>query len=152
PAFIERFARFINARFNDNRGMTAAEDAPYYLAKEILNTAKPWRDLFVGKYTVAVPTGGTTPTVSADPNGLGYFRSPAWLQRYAGNEAAGLKIVTAYRLVNNVVGAKMNAVTNVTGVDISATGRMAPACAGCHYQGPFALDLVARVLTRRQGT
>jgi hypothetical protein len=29
---------------------------------------------------------------------------------------------------------------------------MSAACAGCHYQGPFALDLIAKILTRRQGT
>jgi hypothetical protein len=152
PEFVERFARFTNATFNDERGATAAAEAPYFLAREILSTNKPWRDLFVGQYNVDVPAGGGAPVVTADPNGLGYFRSVPWLRRYAGNEAAGLKLVTAYRMLNNVIGAKMVANTNAVGVDTSAAGREAAACAGCHYQGPFALDLVARILTRRQGT
>jgi hypothetical protein len=54
--------------------------------------------------------------------------------------------------MNNVIGLKLTAVTNAVGVDISATGRQAAACAGCHYQGPFALDLTARILTKRVGT
>jgi hypothetical protein len=29
---------------------------------------------------------------------------------------------------------------------------MAQPCAGCHFDGPFALDKIARILTRRQGT
>jgi hypothetical protein len=151
PEFVERFARFVNATFNDELGMKASEDPAYFLVKEILNTSKPWRDLFVGKYNVDVPTGQTAVAVTADPNGLGYFRSLPWLRRYAGNEEQGAKLVTAYRIVNNVVGVKLTPTTNAPGADTSATGRMSPACAGCHYQGPFALDLIARILTKRVG-
>jgi hypothetical protein len=87
-----------------------------------------------------------------DPNGLGYFRSPAWLKRYAGNEAQGLKIVTAARILKNTLGIQLQAVTNEPGVDISATGRQQnPNCRVCHFDNWFALDKVAGVLTRRQG-
>src|SRR5262249_13950747 len=36
--------------------------------------------------------------------------------------------------------------------DRTATGRQSSACRGCHYEGPFALDLLAKTLTRRKGT
>jgi hypothetical protein len=152
PAFIEQFSRFVNSVMNDEPGPTRVEDSAYYLSKEILTTNKQWKELFVGKYDVSLPTGSTTPTVTANANGLGYFRSIPWLRRYAGNEPAGYKIATAYRIMNNIIGLNLNAVTNAPGSDITATGRMAAACRVCHFDGPFALDLVARVLTRRRGT
>jgi hypothetical protein len=154
PAFAERFGRFINATFNPDPGANAAEDATYWLAKEIVSTGKPWKDMFVGKYNVDVAAGGpaSNVVVTDDANGLGYFRSTPWLQRYAGNEPAGYKLVTAYRMMNNVLGLQLVASTNAPNADISATGRMAQPCATCHYEGPFALDKVARILTLRHGT
>lgn len=81
--FIERFSRFVNARFNPTPGVTQDEDAAYFMAKRVLAEGKPWQDMFVGPYRVE--NGAAVD----DPNGLGYFRSPAWLKRYAGNEGAG---------------------------------------------------------------
>ena len=151
PRFQERFARFVNAQFNDDPGMKPADDAPYWLAKHVLEGGKPWKDLFVGPYDVDYQTAGdpATPVVVKDtPNGLGYFRSNPWLLRYAGNEQAGYKLSTAYHMLNNTLGLQLIASTNAPGADISATGRQAPACSGCHYDPWFALDKVARVLTR----
>lgn len=149
PRFHERFARFLNARLNPDPGETSADDAVYHLSKYVLENKLPWKDLFVGPYQVAA-TGrnGQQASVQNDPNGLGYFRSPAWLERYAGNEEAGVRLATAYRLINNVVGLDLSAVTNAPEADISATGRQAPACAGCHYNSWFALDKTAEVLGR----
>jgi hypothetical protein len=149
-AFAERFARFTNSAMNEAPGTTPAQDATYYLAKYILENDRPWKELFLGAYGLSV--NGTTITVTQDPNGLGYFRFDAWLRRYAGNEPAGYKLSTAYRVLRNTVGLQLEAVTTGPDIDISASGRQATECAGCHYEGWFALDKIARVLTRRQGT
>src|SRR5205814_6961276 len=78
----------------------------------------------------------------------GYFRSMPWMIRYAGNEPAGIKISTAYHILNNVTGLHLIASTNAPGADISATGRQAATCSGCHYSNWFALDKTASVLTK----
>lgn len=154
-AFQERFARFINSTLNDSPGASSEEDASYHLSKYILQNNKPWKELFTGQYNVVATGTGAAKTVSvaADPNGLGYFRSQPWLLRYAGNELTGLKLTTAYRMMNNVVGLKLVATTNAPGADVSATGRAAPACKQCHYDGWYALDKIALVLSKvqRQG-
>jgi hypothetical protein len=143
-AFVERFGRFINSELNNGPGANVAEDATYTLAKYVVGNDKPWKDMFVGKYDV-------TDTVVADPNGLGYFRSDAWMRRYAGNEEAGYRIVSAYRILQNTTGLELTATTAVEGVDLSATGREAAGCRGCHYESWYALDKVARVLSLRKG-
>ena len=150
--FQERFARFINATFNDDPGMTAAEDSAYYLAKYVLQNNRPWKDMFIGQYKVDVPAGSTNapPVVTDDPNGLGYFRSMPWLLRYAGNEEAGIKISTAYRMMQNTLGLKLVASTNAPSADISATGRQAAGCRACHFDSWFALDKTAGVLQRKK--
>lgn len=150
-AFRERFARFINSKFNDEAGSIPEEDAPYYLAKYVLENNLKWKDLFVGGYNVVATGMGAARTVSVrtDPNGLGYFRSPAWVARYAGNELQGLKIATVYRMINNTTGLDLSAVTTAPGADISANGRAAPACRKCHFENWFALDKNAALLDRR---
>ncbi|MEW5741436.1 MAG: hypothetical protein AB1938_21120 [Myxococcota bacterium] len=149
-AFIERFSRFINSQFNDEPGATSQEDAAYHLTKYVLTNSKPWTDLYLGPYKVDV-VGGQVQVVN-DANGLGYFRSPPWLKRYAGNEENGIKLSTAYRILNNTTGVKLIPSVNAAGVDVSATGREAAGCRGCHYDGWFALDRIASVLTKRKGT
>ena len=149
--FIERFARFTNTSFNRNPGATTEEDAPYFVAWEVLSKHKPWRDLFVGQYRVEKNASDAV-VVVPDPNGLGYLRSPAWLKRYAGNEPNGVKLSTAYRIFNNIIGLKLTPSTNSADSDITATGRQAAGCRACHYDGMFALDTAASVLTTRVGT
>ena len=155
PLFIDRFSRYVNSEFNRTPGATPAEDAPYYLAKHVLTNGKPWADMFVGPYDV-VPSVAANPASDAvvqdNPNGLGYFRSRAWAVRYAGNELGGIRIVTAYRMLQNTIGLKLSATTNSPGVDITATGRKSSQCAGCHYNPWFALDKTAAVLGLRAGT
>lgn len=146
-AFIERFARFINTTFNDTPGTTSADDAAYHLARHVLVNEKPWKDLFIGAYDVATVSGAVQ--VRDDPNGLGFFRSKAWLERYAGNEEGGVKLATAYRMLNNTTGLKLTAAVQTPGQDFSATGRQNGACRGCHYDGWFALDRVASVLSKK---
>jgi hypothetical protein len=142
--FVERFARFTNSQLNPQPGENVAEDASYTLSKYVLTNKLPWSDLFVGAYDV-------TNAVAPDPNGLGYFRSVAWMRRYAGNEENGYRLSAAYRMLQNTTGLELTATTNVQGVDLTATGRQATACRGCHYESWFALDKVAKILSRRKG-
>jgi hypothetical protein len=151
PEFIENFARFVNASFNRDPGVVPAEDASYYLAKYILQNNRPWKEMFVGPYRVDPGASSTADAVVvSDTAGLGYFRSRTWMVRYAGNELDGYRIVAAYRMMNNVLGIKLQAAVNTAGVN--STGRMQPACAGCHYNTTFGLDYAAKILSRRVGT
>lgn len=149
--FVERFARFTNATMNTQPGLLAKDDVVYFIAKDVLASERPWRDLFVGGYGLVDDEGGA-PRVVADPDGLGYFRADAWSRRYAGNEPAGYRLSSAYRMLRNTVGLELVAVTTAPEQDVSAAGRRNKACAGCHYDSWFALDKVARVLSRRVGT
>lgn len=151
PAFQEKLARFINATYNRDPGKTPGADAAYWMTKHILENKRPWREMFVGPYKLTEDDQGKV-TIADDPDGLGYFRSDVWLRRYAGNELEGLKISTAYRIAQNTIGLKLVAVTNEPGVDISASGRQKQPCASCHQENWYALDKLAKVLTRRNGS
>jgi len=154
PRFVERFASFVNAEFNTGPGQKPTEDAAYYLAKYVLSSGKPWKETFVGRYQVVQDVTNVA-VVRDDPNGLGYFRRPDWLLRYAGNEVDGYKLITAFRIMNNTVGLNLVAVTNLPGADVSTEGRQKAPCNNCHYKNWYALDKVARVLsrvTRKGGT
>lgn len=151
PAFQDRWARFVNSQWNRTPGATPDQDAPYYLALYVMQNGKPWSDLFLGQYNVALDTKVNTQVdVTVDPNGLGYFRSKAWLDRYSGNELQGYKLFTAYQFMNNTIGLQLVASTNAPGANVSASGRQAAPCNGCHYNPWYALDFVARTLTRVQ--
>jgi len=146
--FRERFARFINTEFNSAPGTSSLEDAPYHLAKRVLQDGKPWSDMFLGKYRLA-PIASNVAVFDDDDNALGYFRSEDWYRRYEGNEEQGTKLATAYRIMNNVVGLKLTAVTASPNADQTATGRQAAPCNGCHFDGWFALDKIAAILPKK---
>lgn len=149
PEFVERFSRFINTAFNEGPGANSAEDAPYHLTRHVLTNNKPWKDVFVGPYNVVTEGMPATVVVKDDPAGLGYFRSKAWLERYAGNEEDGIKLQTAYRMLNNTTGVHLNAAVQTPGADFTATGRQNANCRGCHFDGWFALDRISSVLTTK---
>jgi hypothetical protein len=149
--FVEKFSRFANATFNRTPGAAAEEDAAYFLAYEVLSKRKAWKEMFLGQYRVEKNAADTV-VVVPDAQGLGYFRSPAWKKRYAGNEVNGVLLSMAYRIMNNTVGLKLIASTNAPEADTSATGRQAAGCRACHYDSLFALDKAAAVLGRRTGT
>lgn len=155
PDFIEHFSRYFNARANGSLGANTVEDATYHFSKHILTNNEPWKNMFVGTYDLVATGNGAAQTVAVqpNPNGLGYFRNRVWMDRYAGNEAAGLKLATIYRIMNNVVGLELVATTNAPGADVTAAGRQAPACRSCHYEGWYALDVNTALLStvRRQG-
>jgi hypothetical protein len=147
--FIDRFSAYINARFNPEPDRATREPA-YFLARKVLTEKKPWKEMFVGQYsfTRLTPQDTTSPPVIADdPNGLGYFMSADWRARFAGNELEGYRLVHAYRVLNNVLGFELAAAVNTDG--ITAEGRKAATCSGCHYHPYFGLDLIARVLPKR---
>lgn len=154
PRFVERFARFVNAQFNISPGLVPAEDASYSLARYVLENGRPWADMFVGQYDV-VPSNANQPgsaaMVTTNPNGLGYFRSRAWMVRYAGNELEGMRIVAAYRIMQNTIGLKLVATTSQPNVDLSVNGRKSAQCASCHFDKWYALDKVATVLGTKTG-
>ena len=147
--FQERFARFLNSQFNDTPGTAPAEDAAYYLTKYVLENNLPWKELFVGPYTVTgsgMMGGGNSAAVRSDNNGLGFFRSPAWVTRYAGNEEKGIRLSAAYRIMQNMVGLKVSAEALPPNANASADGRAVAPCKSCHYDKWYALDLAANIL------
>jgi hypothetical protein len=155
PRFTERFARFVNSNFNRAPGPTPTDDEAYYLTKHVLENNKAWSEMFLGAYDI-VPSKPADPASEAivkdNPNGLGYFRTRTWTNRYAGNEGAGVRISAAYRILRNTVGLNLTpVVTPPPGGDASATGRKAGSCAGCHYNSWFALDKVANLLGTQKG-
>jgi hypothetical protein len=154
PVFIERFASFINSKFNSEASFPGYEPN-YYLAQLILTNNKPWKDLFTGHYKITrhvANTLGYPPDIVEDPTvpGLGYFGSLDWRIRYQGNELNGYRLVHAYRLINNTLGIQLVAAVNTNGV--SSNGRQSMPCAQCHYNTDYGLDLIARVLPLKNGT
>lgn len=146
PEAIDRIARFINSRMNDEPEVNnPAADGAYVLSRYLMEQGRPWKELFVGPYDIIRGSDGKA-QVLQDPDGLGYFRSERWRLRYAGNELEGHRLVAAYRMLNNVLGVELQAAVNTDGVD--ANGRKQAACAGCHYNSTYGLDLMANVLTR----
>lgn len=157
PEFADRYARFINSEFNGGPSAAATDDPVYFLAKYVVAQNKPWSDLFLGAYSVTPTAAGVTPAgmeVKADPAGLGYFRTDSWRKRYAGNEDQGTMLSGAFRILSNTTGLELNPSVGNPGDDLSATGRQAPACKGCHFDEWFALDKFARLLPKKklQGT
>lgn len=147
--FAERYARFINARFNASPSMTGASDPVYFLAKHVITNNKPWSDLFIGKYRLT--PAGETMTVSADESGIGYFTNEEWMKTYAGAEEKGVMIAAAYRMLTNTTGLVLEGTVGKPGDDRSATGRAAPACRGCHIEKWHALDGAAKLFPVRNG-
>ncbi len=146
PEFADRYARFINSQFNGGPAATPAEDPVYYLAKYVVAQNKPWSDLFIGGYSVVAAADGKSMDVAADPNGVGYFRSPAWMKRYAGNEPMGYMLSASFRILSNTTGLTLTPSVGNPGDDRTATGRSAAACKTCHFDQWFALDKFARLL------
>lgn len=149
-AFAERYARFVNAEFNGGPMDDATADPVYWLAKYVIQNDKPWSELFVGPYAVEATDDGME--VSADPDGVGYFRSDAWKKRYAGNESTGLMLSAAFRILSNTTGLALTPSVGQPGDDRTATGREKQPCRSCHFDAWYALDTTAKLLPVRKGT
>lgn len=147
---IDTFAGFINSRFNATPGANTAEEGIPAAVRHILSNRRPWRELFTGRFRI----NHTNNNVTDDPAApaLGYFGSVGWQQRYRGNAPDGMLLMAAYRTMQNTVGLKLiPSPVNGEG-DATAMGRERAECRGCHFDSPYALDLVARLLPRRIGT
>jgi hypothetical protein len=144
PDFAERWSRFINAEFNGGPQTNATDDPVYYLAKHVVTNKKPWVEMFTGAYSVTATT--TAMEVKDDPAGLGYFTSPTWMRRYAGNEDKGLMLVGAFRIIQNTTGVELVPSIGNPGDDRTATGRQGAACKACHFEQWYALDKFASLL------
>lgn len=146
---IATFAGFINSRFNSQPGANLAEEGIPAAVRFIMSNKKPWRELFTGRFTIN-HTNNIIMEDAAAP-ALGYFGSRGWQFRYLGNAPDGMLLSAAYRTMQNTVGLKLvPSAANGEG-DASATGRERAECRGCHFDSPYGLDLVARLLPRKVG-
>jgi hypothetical protein len=148
PEFADRYARFINSRFNGGPATAATDDPVYYLAKYVVANEKPWSDLFIGGYDVVANT--TAMDVNASATGLGYFMSDSWKKRYAGNEPAGMMLSASFRILSNTTGLTLTPSVGQPGDDRTATGRSVDPCKSCHFDQWFALDKFARLLPTKK--
>lgn len=150
--FREHFASFLMRELNNVPSEETYQDALYLVALEVLKTNRPWSSLFNGAFGVRQSPATGRHYVYEDPQGLGYFRTPGWIQRYPGNEAQGVRLTAAYRMLNNLTGIRLTAVNNANATDVSKKGREASGCRSCHYDGWAPLDPVASILGARRGT
>jgi hypothetical protein len=150
PDFAERWARFINAEFNGGPQTNATDDPVYYLAKHIVTNKKPWVDMFTGAYSVTATA--TAMEVKDDPAGIGYFTSPTWMRRYAGNEDKGIMLVGAFRTIQNTTGVTLVPSVGNPGDDRTETGRQGANCKSCHFDQWYALDKFASLLPLKKVT
>ena len=149
PRFASRFAGFVTSKWQREQSTEKAQNVPFLVVQYVVGRQLPWKQVFLGGYDVDFTENRGVVTES--PAGLGYFRVAQWRRQYAGNEVAGYKLSTAYRMLNNTLGIRLTAAANNTLGDASAVGRSAAGCTGCHFKGAYPLDLIARVLDRRQG-
>ena len=149
PNFVNTFAGFANSQFNKVPVAARNGDSGYRVIAHVLGSGLKWREAFVGHFRV--PNKDYS-SVEDDPEGVGYFTSEGWLQQYAGNEPDGYLLGAANRILQNTIGYDRVASANnsAAGLPNNAEGRRAPACTGCHYDGPYALDFIARVLPRKR--
>jgi hypothetical protein len=146
--FVKGFAGFINARFNRTQGEKDSQEAVYFAVRHVLANNLPWRDVFAGRFGWVHPN---LTEIVEDPTGVGYFTNLAWQTRYAGNDVDGFMLIAAYRIVQNMTGKVL--VPSPFNGDASANvvGRSNEPCRSCHFDSPFALDKIARLLPMRRG-
>jgi len=146
PGFASRWAAFLNSRFNAQPGLTAEDDVMVAVVRFVLENHRPWKDVFVGRFSMTGPGG--YPKIVDDPARppYGFFGLAPWLKRYAGNASDGKMLQASYRILRAVVGLELvPSPQNATG-DASLMGRQRPECRSCHFDSPYALDHVAALL------
>lgn len=152
PEFLEsagfgnRWAAFLNSRFNAQPGLTAEDDVMTAVVRYVLDNHKPWRDVYVGRFVMSGPGG--YPKISEDPTKPphGFFGLSAWQRRYAGNDTEGLPLQAAYRIMRATIGLELVPSPQNASGDATVTGRARPECRSCHFTSPYALDHVAGLL------
>lgn len=149
PVAISTFAAFVNSRFNATPAANLSEDAVYQAVRFVFSAKRPWRDVFTGRLQINHTNGQVSDDASLPA--LGYFGSHGWKMRYRGNAPDGLLLSGAYRTLQNTIGFKLApSAVNAEG-DASATGRERAECRSCHFDSPYALDSIARLMPRRVG-
>lgn len=146
PAFAQRWAAFLNSRFNSQPGLSAEEDVMTAVVAHVLANNKPWKDVFVGRFALSGPGG--YPKISDDPAAPphGFFGLKPWQRRYAGNEENGVMLQAAYRILRATLGVELVASAQNASGDATLTGRQRAECRGCHFDSAYALDHVAGLL------
>lgn len=147
---IATIGGFMNSRFNSAPGVNLAQDNLPAAVRYVLVNKKPWKTLFTGRFRI----NHTNNIITDDPTApaLGYFGSIGWQTRYLGNAPDGLLLSAAYRTMQNTIGLKLVPSAQNGEGDATATGRERAECRGCHFDSPYGLDLVARLLPRKMGT
>ncbi|MFZ5438465.1 MAG: hypothetical protein ACOZQL_00585 [Myxococcota bacterium] len=146
PGFSDRWAAFLNSRFNAQPGLTGEDDVMTFVVRYVLDHHKPWRDVYVGRFAVSGPSG--YPKITEDPTRppYGFFGLRPWLVRYAGNDTEGRMLQAAYRILRATIGLELVPSPQNAAGDSTLTGRARPECRSCHFDSPYALDHVAGLL------
>jgi hypothetical protein len=151
PKFVPYFALYVNSKLNgDPLNRFENVEAAMLGVPFIFANDRPWKELFTGHW-VFTDTGYKTLVEDASAPALGIFNDMAWLIRYQGNEREGYLLRGAYRILQNTTGLVLAPSPNNAVGDNGATGRERAECRGCHYDSPYALDKIARLLPRRVG-
>jgi len=150
PKFSNRFASYLNSEFNSGPSESVLEDTVYFLSKYVLENDKPWKELFVGHYDMFLSADKQGLDVRPTDTGLGYFRTQSWMRRYAGNEEQGVRISSAFRMIQNTTGTQVTPSVGKPGEDRSVNARQNAPCNGCHFNQWFALDKAAAVLSLKK--
>lgn len=150
PQFRRRLAAFINTKLSPGPSVTnfGGEDSLYAMATYVLDRDLPWREVFIGRYAISNPDSAAA-QVTPDPKGLGIFRAPGWVTRYAGNAPDSYRLIGAYRMLQNLTGLVLVPSANNNQGDTTSKGRERADCRGCHFDSPWGLDKVARVIGKK---
>lgn len=110
----------------------------------------PWAYLFTKGYET-YDNGYNPKTQDRCMNAAsGYFSTDYWQKTYKGNEEGGIKIRTAYMIMNNQIGLDLEALTvnSSGGSGLEARSDPSTVCYACHFATDFALDKVASILPK----
>ncbi len=146
PEFTERWASFLNSRFNAQPGLSAEEDLVIPVVRFVLENDRPWKDVFVGRFSTTGPGGYPRISDAPEQPPYGVFGLPPWLRRYAGNASDGKMLQAAYRILKATVGMQLVPSPQNASGDASLIGRQRAECRSCHFDSPYALDHVAALL------
>lgn len=159
--FQENFAEFVNAHMNWLPAEGRNNNPVYMGVTRYLFTPRqnsghateyPWKNLFTEGYRPY--DGGFNPQDMEEGAGgqraSGYFSDKGWKKTYKGNEEEGIKLRTAYLILNNQIGLNLEALTVSNSGGSGKSDRTDPnaVCYGCHVASDYGLDNIASILPR----
>lgn len=157
--FTENFGNFVNAHMNwlpaegrNNNPVYMGVTRYLFMPRQNSGhaTEYPWKNLFTEGYRPY--DGGFNPQDIEEGAGgqraSGYFSDKNWKKTYKGNEEGGIKIRTAYLILNNQIGLNLEALTvNASGGSgLSARQNPESVCYSCHFRTEYGLDKIASIL------